>query len=127
MEAPTTITDTATQEAYVLTGLILQAALGVQTEIFYAYDNANSALYNTATGQLTAAGVAYQQTEQWLTGATEPSGYQLNGSVYAVQLTKTVRTTSLSGIPRANPRMRLAPIPSMSTRKVRSTPSSTAR
>ena len=88
MEAPTVITDTATQEAYVSTGLILQAALGVQTEIFYAYDNANTALYNTATGQLTAAGVAYQQTEQWLTGATEPSGYQLNGSVYTVQLTK---------------------------------------
>ena len=88
MEAPTVITDTAAQEAYVSTGLILQAALGVQTEIFYAYDNANTALYNTATGQLTAAGVAYQQTEQWLTGATEPSGYQLNGSVYTVQLTK---------------------------------------
>ena len=88
MEAPTAITDTTMQEAYVSTGLILQAALGVQTEIFYAYDNANSALYNTATGQLTAAGVAYQQTEQWLTGATEPSGYQLNGSVYTVQLTK---------------------------------------
>ena len=32
--------------------------------------------------------MAYQQTEQWLTGATEPSGYQLNGSVYTVQLTK---------------------------------------
>ena len=88
MEAPNVITDTTTQEAYVSTGLILQAAVGVQTEIFYAYDNANSALYDTATGQLTAAGVAYQQTEQWLTGATEPSGYQLNGSVYTVQLTK---------------------------------------
>jgi hypothetical protein len=80
---------TATQqEAFVSTGLIVQAAAGVQTEIFYAYDNANSALYDTATGQLTAAGVAYQQTEQWLTGATEPSGYQLNGSVYTVQLIK---------------------------------------
>ena len=88
MEAPNVITDTTTQEAYVSTGLILQAAVGVQTEIFYAYDNANSALYDTATGQLTPAGVAYQQTEQWLTGATEPSGYQLNGSVYTVQLTK---------------------------------------
>jgi hypothetical protein len=32
--------------------------------------------------------VAYQQTEQWLTGATEPSGYQLNGSVYTVPLVK---------------------------------------
>ena len=88
MEAPTVITNTTAQEAYVSTGLILQAALGVQTEIFYAYDNANTALYDTATGQLTAAGVAYQQTEQWLTGATEPSGYQLNGSVYTVQLVK---------------------------------------
>ena len=88
MEAPTVITNTTAQEAYVSTGLILQAALGVQTEIFYAYDNANSSLYNRATGQLTAAGVAFQETEQWLTGATEPSGYQLNGSVYTVQLTK---------------------------------------
>ena len=70
MEAPTVITDTTAQEAFVSTGLILQAAMGVQTEIFYAYDNANSALYNTATGQLTPAGVAYQETEQWLTGAT---------------------------------------------------------
>src|SRR3984885_6243244 len=43
MEAPNVITDTTTQEAYVSTGLILQAAVGVQTEIFYAYDNANSA------------------------------------------------------------------------------------
>ena len=51
--------------------LILQAALGVQTEIFYAYDNANSSLYNTSTGKLTPAGVAYQVTEQWLIGATE--------------------------------------------------------
>jgi hypothetical protein len=88
MEAPTVITDTTAQEAYVSTGLILQAALGVQTEIFYAYDNAASALYNAATGQLTPAGVAYQQTEEWLTGATLPSGYQLNGSVYTVQLEK---------------------------------------
>jgi polysaccharide biosynthesis protein PslG len=88
MEAPTVITNTTAQEAYVSTGLVLQAALGVQAEIFYAYDNANSALYNIATGELTAAGVAYQQTEQWLTGATEPSGYQLNGSVYTVQLEK---------------------------------------
>ena len=88
MEAPTVITNTIAQEAYVSTGLILQAALGVQTEIFYGYDNPNSALYDTATGKLTAAGVAYQQTEQWLTGATEPSGYQLNGSVYTVQLEK---------------------------------------
>jgi hypothetical protein len=88
MEAPSVITNTTAQEAFVSIGLILQAALGVQTEIFYAYDNANSALYDTATGQLTAAGVAYQQTEQWLTGATEPSGYQLNGSVYTVQLIK---------------------------------------
>ena len=60
----------------------------MQTEIFYAYDDANSSLYDAATGQLTAAGVAYQQTEQWLTGATEPSGYQLNGTVYTVQLDK---------------------------------------
>ena len=88
MEAPTVITNTIAQEAYVSTGLILQAALGVQTEIFYGYDNPNSALYDPATGKLTAAGVAYQQTEQWLTGATEPSGYQLNGSVYTVQLVK---------------------------------------
>jgi hypothetical protein len=88
MEAPTVITNTTAQEAYVSTGLVLQAALGVQTEIFYGYDNANTALYDTATGELTAAGVAYQQTEQWLTGATEPSGYQLNGSVYTVQLVK---------------------------------------
>jgi len=88
MEAPITITDPTAQEAYVSTGLILQAALGVQTEMFYAYDNSNSSLYDAATGQLTAAGVAYQQTEQWLTGATEPSGYQLNGTVYTVQLDK---------------------------------------
>jgi hypothetical protein len=88
MEAPTVITNTTAQEAYVSTGLVLQAALGVQTEIFYGYDNANSALYNPATGELTAAGVAYQQTEQWLTDATESSGYQLNGSVYTVQLVK---------------------------------------
>ena len=76
------------QEAFVSTGLIVQAAAGVQTEIFYAYDDASSSLYNTATGQLTAAGVAFQQTEQWLTGATEPSGCQLNGSVSTVQLIK---------------------------------------
>ena len=88
MEAPTTITDPTAQEAYVSTGLILQAALGVQTEMFYAYDNSNSSLYDAATGQLTAAGVAFQETEQWLTGATEPSGYQLNGTVYTVQLDK---------------------------------------
>ena len=88
LEAPTVITNAAAQEAYVSTGLILQAALGVQTEMFYAYENANTALYDTATGKLTAAGVAYQQTEQWLTGATEPSGYQLNGSVYTVPLVK---------------------------------------
>lgn len=88
MEAPTTITDPIAQEAYVSTGLILQAALGVQTEMFYAYDNANSSLYDEATGKLTAAGVAYQQTEQWLIGAIEPSGYQLNGTVYTVQLNK---------------------------------------
>ena len=35
------------QEAFVSTGFILQAAMGVQTEIFYAYDNADSALYNS--------------------------------------------------------------------------------
>ena len=88
MEAPTVITNTIAQEAYVSTGLILQAALGVQTEIFYGYDNPNSALYNSATGQLTPAGVAYQETEQWLSGATLPSGYQLDGSVYTVQVVK---------------------------------------
>ncbi len=88
MEAPYVLTGTTNQQAFVSTGLILQAALGVQTELFYAYDNANSALYDTATGQLTPAGVAYQETEQWLTGATEPSGYQLNGTVYTVQLLK---------------------------------------
>ena len=88
MEAPTVITNTTAQEAYVSTGLILQAALGVQTEIFYAYDNAGSALYDTATGQLTAAGVAYEETTQWLNGAVESSGYQVNGSVYTVQLIK---------------------------------------
>ena len=88
MEAPNVITDPTAQEAYVSTGLILQAAVGVQTEIFYAYDNANSSLYSSNTGQLTAAGVAFQQTEQWLSGATEPSGYQLSGSIYTVQLTK---------------------------------------
>ena len=48
MEAPTVITNTSAQEAYVSTGLILQAALGVQAEIFYAYDNASSALYEPA-------------------------------------------------------------------------------
>jgi hypothetical protein len=88
MESPTIISDTTAQQAYVSTGLILQAALGVQTEMFYAYDSANSELYDRATGQLTPAGVAYQQTEEWLTGATLPSGYQLNGSVYTVQLVK---------------------------------------
>ena len=78
----------AQQEAFVSTGLILQAASGVQTEIYYGYDDPSTSLYNPATGQLTAAGVAYQETEQWLTGATLPSGYQLNGSVYTVQLVK---------------------------------------
>jgi polysaccharide biosynthesis protein PslG len=88
MEAPTVLTGATNQEAFVSTGLILQAALGVQTELFYSYDNSDSALYDSATGQLTPAGVAYQETEQWLTGATLPSGYQLNGSVYTVQLVK---------------------------------------
>ena len=32
--------------------------------------------------------MAYQQTEQWLAGATELSSYHLNGSVYTVQLEK---------------------------------------
>ena len=76
------------QEAFVSSGLILQAASGVQTEIYYAYDDASTNLYSTATGQLTSAGVAYEETEQWLTGATLPSGYTLSGSVYAVQLVK---------------------------------------
>ena len=71
MEAPSVLTGTTNQEAFVSTGLILQAAAGVQTEIFYSYDlNSTSGLYNSSTGQLTPAGVAFETTQNWLLGAT---------------------------------------------------------
>jgi hypothetical protein len=110
MESPTIITDTTAQEAYVSTGLILQAALGVQTEMFYAYDSANSDLYNFATGQLTPAGLAYQQTEQWLTGNSTAPSTRSNSS-------RTAKTISLFGIRRASPHFPPGPTPNTSTRK----------
>ena len=68
--------------------MIEQAAAGVQTEMFYAYDNANSALYDQATGHLNPAGVAYFQTEQWLTGATLGAISESKSGVYTLPITE---------------------------------------
>lgn len=69
MEAPSVIIDPVAQQSFVSVGLIEQAEAGVQTEVFYAYDNAQSQLYNPKTGRITPAGAAYFQTEKWLIGS----------------------------------------------------------
>ena len=81
--------DPSAQAAWISTALILQAAVGVQRELFYAYDDdVFGVVANYATGAVTVAGVALQETEQWLLGATMPTGYQVDGTVYSAQLTK---------------------------------------
>jgi Ca2+-binding RTX toxin-like protein len=82
------LTDPNAQAAYASKALVLQAALGVQRELFYAYDADSFGVYNYATGQVSAAGVALQETEQWLVGATMPNGYKVNGTIYSAQLTR---------------------------------------
>jgi hypothetical protein len=83
-----TFPDPNAQAAYASKALVLQAAVGVQRELFYAYDSDVNGVYNLATGMVSAAGVALQETEQWLLGATMPNGYQVNGSVYSAPLTR---------------------------------------
>jgi hypothetical protein len=62
----------------------MQAAAGVSTEIFYAYDNANSELESNNT--LTAAGEAYNQTLDWLNEGTLGSLTNTNG-IYTLPIT----------------------------------------
>lgn len=88
MEAPVVITDPTAQQSFVSVGLIEQAAAGVQTEMFYAYDNTQSELYDSKTGHLTPAGIAYFQTETWLNGAALGKMAEDSNGVFTLPITE---------------------------------------
>jgi hypothetical protein len=50
--------------------LLLEQSIGVQRGVWYSYDSSDWGNLWTAAGGLTAAGVAYQQVEKWITGTT---------------------------------------------------------
>jgi hypothetical protein len=61
---------------------------GIARSYWYAYDNqSEGTLVNTSTGALTPAGVAYQQVNNWMTGATMTSNCALSTSIWTCGLT----------------------------------------
>ncbi len=83
------------QAAFLSTSLILQSALGVQREVYYAYDSIDHGIYNQTGGTLTQAGVAFKETTQWLLGATMIAGCQVSGTTYTVPLLKGGQSTQI--------------------------------
>ena len=83
------------QAAFLSTSLILQSALGVQRELYYAYDSIDHGIYNQTTGALTQAGVAFQTTTEWLLGATMVAGCQVSGTTYSVPLLEGGQSTQI--------------------------------
>ncbi len=83
------------QAAFLSTSLILQSALGVQREVYYAYDSLDHGIYNQTTGALTQAGVAFQTTTEWLLGATMVAGCQVSGTTYSVPLLEGGQSTQI--------------------------------
>ena len=71
------------QIGFVARFLLLHWANGVSRAYWYAWDNAS---WGHLQG--TAAATAYQQTYNWMVGATMPSGCSVGGSVYSCSLTR---------------------------------------
>jgi len=84
------LTDPDQQAAFTARYLIVLQESGAARMYWYAWD-----LYNSGDGDLwapaglTKAGVAYQQTESWLSGATSGGACSKNGAVYQCSYTRS--------------------------------------
>jgi hypothetical protein len=86
------ISDPDQQAAFTARYLLVQQSAGIQRLYWYGWDLAsgNGTLW-TPSGGLTLAGVAYQQTELWVSGATlvKPPGCSANGSIWTCAYTRS--------------------------------------
>ncbi len=85
------ISDPDQQAAFTARYLLVQQSAGIQRLYWYGWDLAsgNGTLWTSSSG-LTLAGVAYQQTELWVSGATLTApGCAANGSVWTCAYTRS--------------------------------------
>jgi hypothetical protein len=83
------ITDPDQQAAFTARYLLVQQSAGIQRLYWYGWDLANGDGTLWTGSSLTLAGVAYQQTERWLSGATLGTPCAANGSVWTCSYTRT--------------------------------------
>jgi polysaccharide biosynthesis protein PslG len=74
-------TDPEQQAAFAARYILLQISAGISRFYWYQWENPNSGTLWTGSG-LTAAGVAYQQVENWVAGATPVGPCAQSGTVW---------------------------------------------
>ena len=83
------MTDPDQQSALLARQYLLQVANQINRFYFFGWDYGNTGdLYNTSTGKLTSAGVAYQQIYQWTLGATPTAPCSAAGTVWTCSFTR---------------------------------------
>ena len=80
--------DPAAEAAFLARYYILHWSAGITTFYWYAWDEPNwGTLWSSNT--VSKAGVAYNQVDQWMTGATMPQPCSVQGTVYACSFTRS--------------------------------------
>jgi hypothetical protein len=84
------MTDPDQQAAFVARHFLLQVAQQVNRFYFFGWDYDNTGdLYNSSTGKLNSAGVAYEQIYQWTLGAIPTAPCAYNGTVWTCSFTRS--------------------------------------
>ena len=79
-----------TASAFAARSLVLAAFSGVAAYYWYAWGNStHGTLYDTSTGLLNEAGVAYKEVRAWLAGATSTSPCTHSQTVYTCAFGRT--------------------------------------
>jgi hypothetical protein len=83
------MTDPDQQAAFLGRQYLLQIASQINRFYFFGWDYGNTGdLYNTSSGKLTLAGIAYQQIYQWMQGATPTAPCKASGTVWTCNFTR---------------------------------------
>jgi hypothetical protein len=83
------MTDPDQQSAFLARHYLLQIAQQVNRFYFFGWDYGNTGdLYDTSSGKLTSAGIAYQQIYQWTLGATPTAPCVASGTVWTCAFTR---------------------------------------
>lgn len=81
-------TDPDLHAAFLARHYLLQESEGVARYYWFAWDNLGDGLWSYETGIVTPAGTAYQQVENWISGATSTGACSANGTTWTCNYTR---------------------------------------